>query len=398
MSDTRMPMNSTDPFDESLFTLRDVFDFLESARVPLLAMALVGGLAAGGFSLLTRQVTADIVVGNQASISYVSWAELRRALPPMAATIDEARRREGKDSERTPWLASAAWWEQNVEPTLALSRDDARSLANVGDDMKGASTRIVSFRIRRAAPTADQALDGAEKTAAFMRAGSLYLAVRDYLTARQVEVVTQGAKTTAELLRTDVEIGFSLGRARQLEGMLKAGSAAVGNPQMIVDVGQQAQAKFLPLQTQLNAVRLEIAQLEESKARLANAQTRYQLLDVFQTRARAAFAAVPLGDGFAAVDAATAIVEALQAGIDGQAENARLVQAEYLTQTRVGLLDLRTSYSLNLPEVSRSNQLPSLVKTLGVAAGGAIAGLIASVLLLLLSRQYRAYRDNRAAS
>jgi hypothetical protein len=180
--------------------------------------------------------------------------------------------------------------------------------------------------------------------------------------------------------------------------MLKAGSAAVGNPQMIVDVGQQAQAKFLPLQTQLNAVRLEIAQLEESKARLANAQTRYQLLDVFQTRARAAFAAVPLGDGFAAVDAATAIVEALQAGIDGQAENARLVQAEYLTQTRVGLLDLRTSYSLNLPEVSRSNQLPSLVKTLGVAAGGAIAGLIASVLLLLLSRQYRAYRDNRAAS
>ena len=380
----------------TLFWVRDVFDFVETSRVILLSMTVVGALAAGGYGVWKRQVTAEIVLANQGAtpISFTLWAQMRQALPPMAAAIDQLRLAEGRELDRTPWLSSPAWWATNVEPVLALSRDDARMLASVGEDMKGASTRIMTFRVRYAAKSADEALRGAEASAAFMGTGSLYLELKSLLNSYQAESLTQASqRATAELLKTDVEIAFSRSKAHQLEAMLKSGPAASGSPQLIVDVGQQAQAKFLPLQTQLNAVRLEIAQLEETKTRLLNTQNRGRLLAEFQTRSHAALAALPLGDGVAASDAMIKIAGELRGSIDGKTEEARLSQSETIARILSDVTALRTRYVVELPEVSRSYGQPSWTKTVVMAAAGAVGATIGGILLLLFHREYQAYRS-----
>jgi len=404
-------MPAGDPLDEDFISIRDVFAFLESASIPLVVLALIGAVVAGGLGVLQRQVTAEVVLANgggqgapaervdaSGPISFSEWAQLRQALPPMAGAIDEARRVAGQTAERTPWLASAVWWTSNVEPVLALSRDDARMLASVGEDMKGESTRIMTFRVRHAAKSTEAALQGAETSATFMRTGSLYLELKTLLSTYQAESLTQASqRATAELLMTDVEIAFSRSRARQLEEMIRQGAPSTGNPQMIVDVGQQAQAKFLPLQTQLNAVRLEISQLEESKARLVNTQGRGRLLAEFQTRSLAALAPIPLGDGVAAADAMTTIADGLKGSIDGQTDEARLAQLETIARIRADVTALRTRYVVTLTEVSRSYQPSSLMKVVGMTAGGAIGTMLVGVVVLLLRRQYHAYRRGLAA-
>ena len=411
MNEQRLPMPSGDPLDESFVSIRDVFAFLESARIPILILAILGATVAGGIGLLQRHVTAEIVLSNgggqagtaarvdaSGPLSFSEWAQLRQALPPLAAAIDEVRRASGREAERTPWLSSGAWWTSNVDPVLALSRDDARMLASVGEDMKGESTRIMTFRVRHAAKSTEAALKGAETSAAFMRTGSLYLELKTLLSTYQAESLTQASqRATAELLRTDVEIAFSRTRARQLETMLKQGAVSTGNPQMIVDVGQQAQAKFLPLQTQLNAVRLEIAQLEESKTRLVNTQNRGRLLAEFQARSYSALETVPLGDGLAAADAMTKIADDLKGSVDGQTDEARLAQLEAIAKIRADVTALRTRYVVTLSEVSRSYQPSSLMRIVVLTLGGAIGTMMAGVVVLLLRRQYQAYRSGLAA-
>ncbi len=411
MNEQKRSMSSDATLDEPFVSMSDVFAFLESTRVPILILAIIGAIIAGSFGVLQRNVTAEIVLSNgggqtgvaaridaSGPVSFSEWAQLRQALPPLAAAIDEARRLSGRDAERTPWLSSAAWWTSNVEPVLALSRDDARMLASVGEDMKGESTRIMTFRVRHAAKSTEAALKGAETSAAFMRTGSLYLELKTLLSAYQAESLTQASqRATAELLRTDVEIAFSRTRARQLEAMLKQGAASIGNPQMIVDVGQQAQAKFLPLQTQLNAVRLEISQLEESKARLVNTQGRGRLLAEFQARSLSALAQIPLGEGVAAADAMTKIADELKASVDGQTEESRLAQLEAIARIRADVTAMRTRYVVTLSEVSRSYQPSSLMRVAGLTLGGAIGTMVAGVVVLLLRRQYQAYRSGLAA-
>lgn len=398
MTDQRPSMPAGDPLDEDFISIRDVFAFLESATLPLLVLGIVGALVGGGVGVLQRHVTAEIVLANQGAVGFTQWSQLRQALAPMAAAIDESRRVAGREHERTPWLASLAWWTTNVEPMLALSREDARMLASVGEDMKGESTRIMTFNVTHAAKTVDAALQGAEASATFIRSGSLYLELKRLLSAYQAESLLQASETaTAELLRTDVEIVFSRSRASQLESMIRQGATSGGNPQMIVDVGQQAQAKFLPLQTQLNAVRLEISQLEESKARLVNTQGRGRLLAEFQTRSLAALAQIPLGDGVAAADAMTTIADGLKGSIDGQTNEARLAQLETIARIRADVTALRTRYVVTLTEVSRSYQPSSLMKVVGMTAGGAIGTMLVGVVVLLLRRQYQAYRSGLPA-
>ena len=390
---------TTEPFpveSEGVSSIRDFFALIDASRQMLLALLLMGALVAGSYSAFARSVTAEIVLANQGAtpVSFTLWVQLRQALPPMAASINQARLVSGRQPAQTPWLSSPAWWATNVEPVLALSRDDAQMLASVGEDMKGESTRITTFRVRYSAKSVDAALHGAEASVAFLTDGSLYLELKSLLNSYQAESLTQASqRATAELLKTDVEIAFSRSKAQQLEAMLKAGPAASGSPQLIVDVGQQAQAKFLPLQTQLNAVRLEIAQLEESKARLLNTQNRGRLLAEFQTKSHAVLAALPLGDGVAASDAMIKIAGELRGSIDGKTEEARLSQSETIARILSDVTALRTRYVVELPEVSRSYGQPSWTKTVVMAAVGAVGATIGGILLLLFRREYQAYRS-----
>jgi hypothetical protein len=385
------------PEEQPFLTIDDVFAFIESAAKPLIGATIVGALVAGSFSFLQRQVTAEVVVANQSAspITFTLWAQLRQALPALAGAIDDARRSEGKESERTPWLVSPAWWTSSVEPVLALSRDDARMLANGGEDLKGASTQIMTFRVRHSDSTIDRALRGAEASAAFMRSGSLYLELKSLLNSYQAESLTQASqKVTAELLKTDGEIAFSRIRVQQIESLLKRGGSVGPSPQLIVDVGEQAQAKYLPLSTQLNAVQLEIAQLEEQKARFVNLQNRGRLLAEFQARAHEALAAVAPGDGVAAADALIQAADDLNESVDGRTPEVRLAQTETIARILYDVTALRTRYVVELPEVSRSYRPPSLRRSLMMIGAGAVGAAAAMVVMLLLWGQYRSYRNH----
>jgi hypothetical protein len=388
-----------DPIDEAFFSFGEALAFIDRSKDWLVRWGLVGLVAGAVLGYANMEAQAEIVIDNRAEIPFTGWVPLQERLRSLAETIDSLRQQQGNEMDRARWLTSRAWWTSDVTPQLALSRDELRLLANATDDVKSEGSRIASIRVRRRAASLDGAVKQAEMSVQFIREGALYLAAMDLLQGYRVELAQNAGdqKVVSELAANDVEIEFARIRLRQLEALRAEDRIPGAAAQVIVDVGQAGQATFLPLQTQLTAARLGVNQLEEKKVRLQDALNRTRLIAAFEKQGSTVMASVVPGDGTAAVNALLREGQSLRSLID-TTTNARRAQGEAeLARILSALTGLRASYLVALPEMSRSSLEASRLKVVAMAAGGAVAAMVLAIVLLLLHRQYVAYRSSLTA-
>ena len=101
----------------------------------------------------------------------------------------------------------------------------------------------------------------------YLRKGSLYLRLKNQLEAYKSEVILTEQKLKKELLDNDIELRYRHEREKTLENLIAAESKGTTDGKIIVDV-RNGEAKYLPLDTQLNAVKIDINELEEAQQRL----------------------------------------------------------------------------------------------------------------------------------
>ncbi|NDG87987.1 MAG: hypothetical protein EBY15_08615, partial [Gammaproteobacteria bacterium] len=154
---------------------------------------------------------------------------------------------------------------------------------------------------------------------------------------------------------------------------------------IIVDV-RNGEAKFLPLDTQLNALKLEVDSLEESRKRLEEAFVRNDLLDRFVLKAKPTLDENKAADGLTLLTKLQGIYEGLSVAIP----QSDWVRRSAVERIHGDLNAIESRFSNQMPELSRSVQRK--IPFLPAVMGGAFGGLLVAFLTTLFMTRYRRYQ------
>ena len=374
--------------DEISFS--DVIAYLEANGRWLLLGGLCGPLLALVSAVALSQYKADIVmdnlfVGGNQGIGFTEWRSLSETLPIMAGQLFEDRKAAGEDIGDERFLSSPEWWLKHAVPTYGLSKTDTKNLAAMEDDLKGQSTRIVNIKISAEGRTKSLALKRAETTVEYLRRTSLFLRLKNLLSAYQTEAKLQQVALQKELIDRDIELRYLDERIASLSALIASQTKKNDGGKISVDV-RNGEAKFLPLDTQLNALKLEVYSLEESRTRTEEALVRTDLLNRFLVEAKPTLDENKAANGLSLLTRLQVIYDGLSASIP----KADWVRRSAVERIHADLIAIESRFSGQMPELSRSVQRK--IPFLPAVMGGAFGGLLAALLITLFMTRYRRYK------
>ena len=391
-------------FDESEISFGDIIDYITGSWRWLLAGAVVGPV----FSLLLVSVVtkykAEIVLDNltitskdtkdtkdtNVGLSFMEWRILSETLPLLAGQVVENQRDQGEEKEDS-WLASPDWWGKNVTPTYGLSKSDTKNLADIGDVLKGESTKITNLKVTYQSRSKEKALERADETVNYLRKGALFLRLKNQLEGYKSEVILTEQKLKKELLDNDIELRYRHEREKTLENLIAAESKGKTDGKIIVDV-RNGEAKYLPLDTQLNAVKIDINELEEAQQRLQDQRVMNGVIGDFVKEASPILNAEKKADG---ITLSQTFLD-IESRLKSQMGESDWVKLSAVGRLHSDLVTIQSRFSTQMPEISRvvNKSMP----VLPALAGGFIGGLFFALLGTLFNRRYRQYVDSKASA
>ena len=388
-------------FDESEISFGDIIDYITGSWRWLLAGAVVGPV----FSLLLVSVVtkykAEIVLDNltigskdtkdiNVGLSFMEWRILSETLPLLAGQVVENQRDQGEEAKHA-WLASLDWWVKNVTPTYGLSKSDTKNLADIGDALKGESTKISNLKVSYQSRSKEKALERADETVSYLRKGALYLRLKHQLEAYKSEVILTEQKLKKALLDNDIELRYRHEREKTLENLIAAESKGKTDGKIIVDV-RNGEAKYLPLDTQLNAVKIDINALEEAQQRLQDQDVMNGVIGDFVKEASPILNAEKKADG---ITLSQTFLD-IESRLKSQMGESDWVKLSAVGRLHSDLVTIQSRFSTQMPEISRvvNKSMP----VLPALAGGLFGGLFLALLVTLFNRRYRQYIDSKASA
>lgn len=384
-------------FDESEITFGDIIDYLTSSWSWLLAGAIVGPMVAFIFVSLTAKYKAEIVLDNltmaakdtNVGLSFMEWRILSETLPLLAGQVVENQLDQGEEAKDS-WLASPDWWVKNVTPTYGLTKSDTKNLAEIGDVLKGESTKITNLKVAYQSRSKEKALERANETVAYIRKGALFLRLKNQLEVYKSEVTRTEQKLKKELLDNDIELRYRHEREKTLENLIANESKGKADGKIIVDV-RNGEAKYLPLDTQLNAVKIDINDLEESQKRLQDQGVMNGVIGDFVKEASPILNAEKKADGITLSETFLDIEARLRA----QMGESDWVKLSAVVRLHSDLVTIQSRFSTQMPEISRvvNRALP----VMPVLVGGLFGGMFLSLLVTLFIRKYQQYLKSKAS-
>ena len=394
-------------FDESEISFGDIIDYITGSWRWLLAGAVVGPMVAFLFVSFTAKYKAEIVLDNltitskeakeakdakdaNVSLSFMEWRILSETLPLLAGQVVENQRDQGEEAKHA-WLASLDWWVKNVTPTYGLSKSDTKKLAEIGDALKGESTKITNLKVSYQDRSKEKALERVDETVSYLRKGALYLGLKNQLEAYKSEVILTEQKVKRALLDNDIELRYRHEREKTLENLIAAESKGKTDGKIIVDV-RNGEAKYLPLDTQLNAVKIDINALEEAQQRLQDQDVMNGVIGDFVKEASPILNAEKKADG---ITLSQTFLD-IESRLKSQMGESDWVKLSAVGRLHSDLVTIQSRFSTQMPEISRvvNKTLP----VLPAIAGGFIGGLFFALLGTLFNRRYRQYLDAKASS
>ena len=286
-------LNSDEMSTEKLqdqISLLDILGFLTDSWKKLTLAGLVGALLGFSSWFFSATYSAEYVLlnnnnNNNYALNLVSWKVLQKSLPNLAAQIvDEGKAPEGQIAVYKT-LSTEVWWQKNIKPTFALSKADLKDLAVAAKDLDQASSTIINFTLEMAGSSKAAAIDNATTAAKFMRTGSAYLQLRNLINSYESDVISAQADIQKQITSTEIEIGFLLQRAKNLEELYKRFSNNSNVYQSLVDP-KDSGAKYLPISTQIVAVNNDINKYKESLQRYHDRLAQITVIKAFIEKAR----------------------------------------------------------------------------------------------------------------
>lgn len=293
-------MNNPVPHDEQddEIGLSDVIVFLAGEWRRLVAGAVAGLVLSMGGVFLLGQYRAEAVILNanantntnaatfQPPIDFLSWKYLQKALPELAKRVIELKKVEPGEEKLYKRLSDPKWWEKNVEPNFAFSKDDRKNLAAFGKDLEGsAGSTILFFTMTNSAGDKETAEKSLAASIRFMRTASTYWALRSLIRNIDTSLLNTETQLLKSIGTSEIEIDYLLQKAQNYETLRKRyPSSSAGNTRQVIDV-KEGGAKYLSLETQLVAINTEILSAKELLARMHNKQKQLAIAKEFLRKA-----------------------------------------------------------------------------------------------------------------
>ena len=377
-------MSQSPPQDEQddEISLGDIIEFLLGEWRRLAAGAVAGLVLALGGTLLFSQYKAEATVLNvnagarvsQPAIDFLSWKYLQRALPELARRAVELKKVKPEDEKLYKTLSSSKWWELNVETNFAFSKADQKSLAAFGKDLEGsAGSTILFFTITDSASNKETAETNVAKSIHFMRSASTYWALRNQIREVDSSLVNDEANLLKNIGAAGIEFEYLTQKAQNFESLRKRyNQSPNGNARQVIDI-KEGGAKYLPIDTQLVAIRTELMSSEESMKRMREKQKQHAIVKTFLETALPALEANI--DGFALANNLLATLAELRKKTplsDG-------AQQQALNELESDISSIFIRFDKGL----RVSVAPQAAKTSGLLKSGALGVFGGGVLMLL---------------
>ena len=372
--------------------LRDVADFLRGEWRKLLVAAVatmlfvVGGAAAfSGYKASGAIIPVAVENRTSSAFDFVKWKYFQRMLPNLAADLLQSGRVPADDREaQFRLLSRPEWWDKNVQPQYAFSKNDSRLLAGASKEFQDAeATRIQYLAVESAGASREEARKNLATTIDFIRSGAAYLELKRLVLEADAAATKAEADLRQKILAAEVEMDFLRRKTANLEALRKRfpGNVA-GTAGQILDPKDTA-AKYLPIETQIVAANADLYALDESLGRMRNAQAQHAVTRRFLERALPA--ADKFMDGPELGDELLAIV----AGLRREVPADDLIRQHALPQLESGIRSILAAFGKGLqvslePEGRRVAKL-SLLAALGFIGGG-MAMLVVALARRALSR------------
>ena len=259
------PLNKA--FDADEISLYDIVSpLLEQWRVLLLATVL--GFLAGLLGWWLKGSTFELKALPITPLNFVEWRRISSGLPALA---EERSQRTGIDpliARLYETLSQPEWWSKNVVPQYRFSKKDLKELMAISKDAQENGATIVDTVVFRATgrdiKEAARSLRSAEE---FVREGGLLLALKSTLLRYDLHESTISAELRAKTSKALLELSYLNKRASGIGALiLKYPEKSGASNQTVLDPKENS-SKYLPLGTQLVAVKTEIRAIEEALER-----------------------------------------------------------------------------------------------------------------------------------
>lgn len=370
--------------DGQEISLNDIIDFFVTKWKVLLMGAFIGLIMALGGTLLLGKYEAEATLINKSGIDYLTWKNLKRNLPILAARISESTNN-GEGFLRA--LSSETWWQKNIVPTFAIGKDDAKEILGMSKEQQDAeSTKIKDFVVTATGSSKEDALKNLSIATSFLRSGAAYLTLKDVIANYQVELLNSESEIAKSISALEIELTYLNDRMANLE-LLRA--KFPGNSASIINQPvdpKDSSAKYLPIITQLIAVNKDISALKENLSRLNSKKSQLAIKNSFLSQA------VPLIDKN--FDGLSAVVELMriESGMRKDLQTSDWNKVSMLNNIKYDLTSIHTRFTLGLEQPTYlSARKPHYLKpaAIGLAAGFflALLGSLCSVIALRYRQQ-----------
>ncbi len=371
--------------EEDGINFGQVIDFLSGEWKRLAIGAAVGLVLGFGGWFGFASYKAESVLINNGAISFMSWRNLQKNLPLLAAQLLATKQVKPTEEAQYARMSNQAWWTKSVVPTYSLTKADTKDLASISKDIQeaGGST-ILNLVVSASGSSSEAALANVDVATQFIKQGSAYLSIKAMLNGYESQVQNFDADLQKKILDAEVELKFLRERAHNLEVLRQRfpANAAVSS-QQVVDLND-SNAKFMPISTQLVAVNTDINNTVQSLQRMRDQLAQMKVLRQFVEQAK------PLVDkennGLALLDGMLKIETSLRQDVAPEDTNA----LQMLNTLEASLTGTRTSFMKSLdtdlkPQVGRSGPLAP-------AAGGLLGGALLMLLVGLGQRFWFVYK------
>ena len=353
-------------------------------KVLLLATTL--GLLAGTLAWYVKGYETELKARPVAKLNFVEWRKITSGLPALAENRRDALANDPAKVTLYDMLSNPNWWSKNVLPAYRYSKSDLKELGNLSkQEQEEGATAIEYVTFRANARNSADGVKIARGTEFFIQEGGLFLALKSMLAHADLSTSTIFSQTQAKISKAEMNLDYLYKRSSAIKILMQKHPEKAGATIQSVLDPKETSSRFLPLSTQLIAVKTQIHDAEEALSRDRDQLEEARTIRKFLDKATPLLNSEP--NGFALAQKLSAIETEVRREID-LSNKAQLIAINQIA------FELDSTHK-RFTALFESDTLTSTLRPsrLTPMALGLIGGLFSGVLLvLILSAWQRAKR------
>ena len=369
--------------DEEINIAEVVDFFYENWKKALLSGVISALIGVAAWS--STPYKSEAVLINNGSLSFLSWRNLQKNLPLLASQLLELNKVPEQEISSFYSMKDLKWWVKNVVPTYSLTKSDTKDLASISKDLQeSGGSNILNLVVTTTGSNKEQAQRNSEYVTKFIKSGLFYLSAKNTINRYEADLINSQKGLTKSLLDSEIELKYLMSEEKFLRQLAQEfpGNVAAQD-RTILDVKD---SRYLPLSTQLIAIKINISKANESLQRMHDRELQNIALSEFLILARQILEHST--DGLEIADKLIECVEVMQKDTKESDWNRKQI----LNNLDSELVALKTSYTKGLdldllPVVTRKGPLNFIAG--GFLGGSSIFFIYAIVSKMLSNARLR---------